>query len=114
MERLRSLARGYALEALVAALAVESTVEVALRHEGQRPAWLTAPGIALVILPLLGRRRCPFSAAAASWLIAAAVSFIDGRLVVTPVSAFIAAMIVVIPRGASVGSTNHTASAKAA
>ncbi len=93
MERLRSLARGYALEALVAALAVESTVEVALRHEGQRPAWLTAPGIALVILPLLGRRRFPFSAAAASWLIAAAVSFIDGRLVVTPVSAFIAAMI---------------------
>jgi signal transduction histidine kinase len=93
VERLRSLARGYALEALIAAAAVESTVEVALRHEGQRPTWFTAPAIALVILPLLGRRRFQFSVAAASWLIAVAVSFIDGQLVVTPVSAFISAMI---------------------
>jgi signal transduction histidine kinase len=93
MERLRSLARGYALEVLIAAVAVESTVEVALRHEGQRPTWFAAPAIALVVLPLLGRRRFPFSAAAANWLLAVAISFIDGRLVVTPVSAFISAMI---------------------
>jgi signal transduction histidine kinase len=93
MERLASLARGYALEALIAAVAVESTVEVVLRHEGLRPAWFTGPAMALVILPLLGRRRFPFAAPAANWLLAAAVSFIDGRLVVTPVSAFISAMI---------------------
>ena len=93
MERLGSLARGYALEVLIAAVAVESTVEVALRHEGQRPTWFAAPAIALVILPLLGRRRFPFSAAAANWLLAVVVSFIDGRLVVTPVTAFISAMI---------------------
>jgi signal transduction histidine kinase len=66
---------------------------VALRHEGQRPTWFAAPAIALVILPLLGRRRFPFSAAAANWLLAVVVSFIDGRLVVTPVTAFISAMI---------------------
>jgi signal transduction histidine kinase len=87
------LERGYALEFLVAAAAVESTVEVALRHEGQRPTWFAAPAIALVILPLLGRRRFPFSAAAANWLLAVAVSFVDGQLVVVPVSAFISAMI---------------------
>jgi len=74
-------------------MAVESTVEVALRHEGQRPTWFTAPAIALVILPLLGRRRFQFSAGAASWLIAVAASSIDGQLVVIPVSAFISAMI---------------------
>ncbi len=70
-------------------MAVESTVEVALRHEGQRPTWFAAPAIALVVLPLLARRRFPFSAAAATWLLAVAVSFIDGQLVVVPVSAFI-------------------------
>ena len=92
MERLGSLARGYALEVLIVALAAESTVEVALRQAPQ-PAWFAAPAMALVILPLLGRQRFPFSAPAATWLMAAAISFIDGQLVVTTVSAFISAMI---------------------
>jgi signal transduction histidine kinase len=93
MARPGPVARRYAPEILGALAAVESTVEVALRHEGQRPAWFAAPAIALVILPLLGRRRFPFYAPAATWLLAVVVSFVDGRLVVAPVSAFIAAMI---------------------
>jgi signal transduction histidine kinase len=92
VERLGSLARRYALEVLIVLLAVESTVEVAIRH-GQEPAWFAASAIGLVVLVLLGRHRFPFTAPAATWLLAAAVSFIDGRLVVTTVSAFIAAMI---------------------
>ena len=40
------------------------------------------PAIALVVLPLLARRRFPFAAPAAVWLLAAALSFVDGRLVV--------------------------------
>ena len=93
MERLRSLARGYALEVLIVAVAAESTAEVAFRHEGQSPTWFAAPAMALVILSLLGRRRFPFSAPAANWLLGVAASFIDGQLVVTPVGAFISAMI---------------------
>jgi signal transduction histidine kinase len=96
MDRLRSLgsaARRYALEILIALVAVESAVEVAFRHAGQRPTWFAAPAIALVALPLLGRRRFPFAAPALCWLLATAVSFADGQLVVTPVSAFLAAMI---------------------
>ena len=46
-----------------------------------------------MIMPLLGRRRFPFWAPATVWLLAAAVSFSSGWLVVTPVSAFLAAMI---------------------
>jgi signal transduction histidine kinase len=92
VERLGSLARGYALEILIVLLAVESTVEVAIRH-GQEPAWFAASAIGLVVLALLGRHRFPFAAPAATWLLAASVSFIDGQLVVTTVSAFIAAMI---------------------
>ena len=92
MERLGSLARGYALEIPIVLLAAESAVEVALRR-GQEPAWFAAPAISLVVLALLGRRRFPFFAPAATWLLAATVSFIDGQLVGTTVSAFISAMI---------------------
>ena len=93
MERLGSLARGYALDILIVLVAAESTVEVALRHEGQRPAWFAAPAMALVVLALLGRHWFPFSAPAANWVLGVAVSFVDGQLVVTPVGAFISAMI---------------------
>ena len=93
MERLGSLARRHALDVLIVLVAAESTVEAGFRHAGQRPMWLAASAIALVILPLLGRHRLPFAAPAATWLLAVAVSFMDGQLVVTPVGAFIAAMI---------------------
>ena len=96
MERLRPVARRFALEISSVILAVESAAEVALRRHGQHqplPAWFAAAAIALVVLPLLGRRRFPFAAPAMVWLLAAVVSFADGRLVVTPVSAFLAAMI---------------------
>ena len=96
MERLRLLARRFALEILIVILVVESAVEVALWHHDQyqsRPAWIAVPAIALVVVPLLGRRRFPFYAPAAVWLLAVAVSFADGWLVVTPVSTFLAANI---------------------
>ena len=96
MERLRSLARGFALDILIAVLAVESAVEVALwRHDEYQshPAWVAAPLIALVVVPLLARRRFPFYAPAAVWVLSAAVSFTNGWLVATPLSTFIAANI---------------------
>jgi signal transduction histidine kinase len=95
MDRLVSLARRYALEILIVILAVESAVEVTLRHHAQQPypGWFAAAAIALVILPLLGRRRFPFAAPAALWLLAAAVSFAEGWLVVTPAGAVLAGRI---------------------
>ena len=78
MERLGSLARRYALEILSVVLAVESAVEVTLRRHAQHlssPGWFAGPAVALVIVPLLSRRRFPFCAPAAVWLLAGAVSF---------------------------------------
>jgi signal transduction histidine kinase len=96
MERLGPLARRFVLDILIVTVAVECAVEVAFWHRTEyepHSAWFAVPAIALVVIPLLGRHRFPFYAPAGVWLVAAAVSFADGRLVVTPVSAVIAAMI---------------------
>jgi signal transduction histidine kinase len=85
MSRTWALARRYAFDALIVAVSVEGALEVALRQEAsdapRTTPWFTVPAIALVALPLLGRRRYPFAAPAATWLGAAALSFLDGRLV---------------------------------
>jgi len=94
MKRLRLLARRFALDILIVILAVASVIEIAFWHQDEyqsHPAWIAGPALALVVLPLLARRRFPFYAPAAVWLLAAAVSFIDGWLVVTPFSMFLAA-----------------------
>ncbi len=97
MRRLWFLARRYGLDALIVLVAIESALEVALRHDpGREPrttAWFTVPATALVVLPLLGRRRFPFAAPVAVWLVAAALSFVDGRLVVFTVGVNVAGMV---------------------
>jgi YD repeat-containing protein len=96
MERVGLVARRYGIDILIVLGAVEAAVEVAARHDAlhhpRTSSWFAAPAIALVILPLLARRRLPFATPTAVWLMAAAVSFVDGRLIVFPVSAFLAGM----------------------
>jgi signal transduction histidine kinase len=96
VKRIGSIRRRYGLDALVLVVAIAGIAEIALRQDGaQAPrssVWFTAPAVALLVLSLLARRRFPFGAPAAVWLIAAALSFIDGRLVVFAGSAFIAGM----------------------
>ena len=83
--RLSTLARNHGLDVLVVLLAIASALEVAFKvdpvREPRTTAWFVVPTAALIVLPLLGRRRWPFAAPAAVWLLAAAVSFVDGRLV---------------------------------
>src|SRR4051812_11461039 len=97
MSRFWSLARPYALDVLIVIAAVESALEVALRHDpAQEPrttAWFAAPAIALVVLALLGRRRFQFAAPASVWVLAAGLSFVDGRLVPFTASAFLAGFV---------------------
>jgi signal transduction histidine kinase len=90
------LVRRYLFDALIVAVAVEGALEVALRQDASdAPSltpWLAVPATAVVVLPLLARRRFPFAAPAATWVIAAALSFVDGRLVVFTASASIAGL----------------------
>jgi signal transduction histidine kinase len=55
-------------------------------------AWFAVPAVAVVVLVLLGRRRFPFLAPASVWLLAAALSFVDGRLVVFTLGVYVAGM----------------------
>ena len=94
--RFRTLARTYAFDALIVAFAVEGALEVALRQDAvDAPTltpWVAVPGIALVVLPLLARRRFPFAAPASTWLVASVLSFLDGRLVGFSASSSIAGL----------------------
>jgi signal transduction histidine kinase len=96
VRRLWLLARRYGFDALIVLVAVESTVEVVLSHGSPQaprtPLWFAAPATALIVLLLLWRRRWPFAAPAAVWLVAAALSFADGRLVVFPAGIYIAGL----------------------
>jgi signal transduction histidine kinase len=88
--------RGYALDVLIVIGAIEGALEVAFRHDAMQaprtPLWFAVPAVAIVVLALLGRRRFPFMAPASVWLLAAALSFVDGRLVVFSVSVYVAGM----------------------
>ncbi len=92
VRRLSLLARRYGFDALIVLVALESTLEVVLRHGSPQaphtPLWFAAPATAIIVLPLLWRRRLPFAAPAAVWLVCAALSFVDGRLVVFATSAY--------------------------
>ncbi|MDP1848563.1 MAG: sensor histidine kinase [Solirubrobacteraceae bacterium] len=97
MSRVWAWARGYGVDALVGIAAIEGALEVALRDDAGReletPRWFAAPATACVVLALLGRRRWPFAAPLAMWVLAAGLSFVEGWLVVSVPSLYIAGLI---------------------
>jgi signal transduction histidine kinase len=96
VSRLWRYARSYGFDLLIVIAAAASVLEVAFREDAdtapRTTAWFAVPAAALVVLPLLGRRRWPFAAPVAVWLLAAAVSFVDGRLVVFAAGLTVAGM----------------------
>jgi signal transduction histidine kinase len=96
VSRLWSFARSYGFDLLIAVGAIESALEVAFRHEATRQLdttlWFAVPAVAIVVLTLLWRRRFPFAAPAAVWLLAAALSTVDGRLIASVAALTLAGM----------------------
>ncbi|MBE0611183.1 MAG: sensor histidine kinase [Dehalococcoidia bacterium] len=96
MQRIKALLSGYWLEAAVAIAALNGALEVALRKNATNApdvsTWFGAPAVALMLLPLLVRRRWMFGAPTLVWMLAAALSFVDGRLVVFSGSVFAAGL----------------------
>ena len=86
----------YGLDVLIVIAAVASAVGTATRPASERPSgamlWFEVVAVATVVLLLLGRRRFPFAAPAGMWLFSAALSFVDGRLIVNQGGLFLAGM----------------------
>jgi signal transduction histidine kinase len=84
MSRIRYVAREYWFELLIAFLAIAGMLELVVGRDspGAPPTtlWIAIPTIAVLVLLLLARRRFPFAAPAAYWVLAAAISFGDGVL----------------------------------
>ncbi len=90
------LARRYGVEALIALAALGVALEVAVRQEAARAPettlWFSVPAVTAIVLALLARHRFPFAAPVGLWVLAAAFSFVDGRLVVFAYGALVAGM----------------------
>ena len=84
----------YGLDVLVVVAAVSSAVNTALREDRYRltglAGWFEVVAIAGATLTLLLRRRFAFAAPAALFVISAALSFLDGRIVSSQPGIFIA------------------------
>jgi signal transduction histidine kinase len=85
MNRLRYLAREYWFELLIAVLAIAGMLELVVGRDSPgaptTSLWLSVPAVAALVLPLFARRRFPFAAPAAYWLMATALTFVDGLLI---------------------------------
>ena len=96
VSRLRSFVRSRGFDLLIVVAAIGGALEVGFGHDATREpdtaVWFAAPAVAIAVLPLLGRRRFPFAAPAAVWLISGAVSFVDGSLPTAHPSVFAAGM----------------------
>ena len=97
MGKTREFARRYAFDALIVVGAIQAAMEIALRQDprtaAQSSVTFAAPVVALIILTLLARRRFPFGAPTALWLLASAMSFIDVAAVLHSPAAFMAGLI---------------------
>jgi signal transduction histidine kinase len=91
MTRLKTVVRKYWFEILIAVLGIEAILELVVGRDdpnSSRTLWFAIPAIAVLVFLLFARRRFPFAALAAYWLLAAAISFIDWRPIPFAVSLF--------------------------
>ena len=85
MSRIRYIARECWFELLIALLAIAGMLELVVGRDSpgapSTTLWFSVPAVAVLVLPLFARRRFPFAAPAAYWLMAAALTFVDGLLI---------------------------------
>jgi signal transduction histidine kinase len=92
MDRSRTFIATYGLDAVIVLLALFAALSISSRTDAYLPPGIRFPvevaAVAVMILLLLLRRWAPFVVPATTWLWSAALSFVDGRLIVghAPVS----------------------------
>jgi hypothetical protein len=92
VSRIRHVVREYWFELLIAVLGIAAMLELIIGRDSpgapSTPLWFEVPAVAVLVLPLFARRRIPFAAPAAYWLMATGLSFVDGALIPFMVSLF--------------------------
>jgi signal transduction histidine kinase len=92
MSRIEHVAREYWFELLIGALAIAAILELVLgRNSPGAPSttlWFAVPAVAVIVTPLFARRRFPFAGPAAYWVLATALTFVDGLLIPFMISLF--------------------------
>ena len=85
VSRLRFFVREYWFELLIAFLAIEGMLELVIQRDSpgapETTLWFSVTAVTVSVLPLLARRRFPFAGPAAYWVLATALTFVDGVLV---------------------------------
>ena len=94
----------YWLDVLIVVIAVAGAIGTATRPAALQPEGTLGTGlevavVGLMILALLLRRRAPFVAPAATWLLSAGLSFLDGHLIVGQAPLSIAGMVAAVLLG---------------
>jgi signal transduction histidine kinase len=84
--------RKYWFDGAIALLAIVGLLEFAIRDEQSSSPWFAVPAVAALVLLIVARRRFPFAAPAAYWLLAAAIAFVDAVLLPSIQSLFVVGM----------------------
>jgi signal transduction histidine kinase len=86
------------VDVLIALLLIAAMLEVLVGRHSHSPdaprttLWFVLPAIAILVLPILARRRVPF-APGAHWLLAAGIAFVDWRLIPFAISIFVVGLV---------------------
>ena len=85
MSRAGQIGREYWFELLIAVLAVAGMLELVVGRDAPgapaTPLWFSVPAVAILVLPLLLRRRFPFAAPVVLLAHGRALTFVDGLLI---------------------------------
>jgi signal transduction histidine kinase len=90
VNRIGHAARSHWFDALIALLGCAAVAEVVIgRDSGSaHTLWFALPAIGILVLPIFLRRRFPFAAPFAYWLLAAGIAFVDWQPIPYAVSLF--------------------------
>jgi signal transduction histidine kinase len=103
VDRSRTFLATYGLDGLIVLLAFAAVFGISGRPDTYRPEGFQFPvavaAVAAMILLLLLRRRASFAIPATTWLLSAALSFLDGRLIVGQAPVSISGMIAAVLLG---------------
>jgi signal transduction histidine kinase len=82
---IKDVARKYWFEMAIALLAIVGLLDLAVRRDAPNAPtsslWFAVAAVAVLVLAIFARRRFPFAAPTAYWLLAAAISFVDWGLI---------------------------------